>query len=115
MTHPTPTNSIIQRIRLVCQDRNVCLGDIALSGKTAVTFELMMGLKILQKFEFSKPVKHKIFYDSLHYFLPFGLGGAVNTAEEEKIYQIYQKNNDNVVCWIAPATLGLSIIFITKC
>ena len=28
-------------------------------------------------------MQHSIFYDSLRYLLPFGLGNTINTAEEE--------------------------------
>ena len=33
--------------------------------------------------ECPKPVQHSLFYASVFYFLPFGLGGAVNTPGED--------------------------------
>ena len=40
-------------------------------------------LKILSDLKCSKPVQHSLFCNRLHYFLPFGLGSAVNRQEEE--------------------------------
>ena len=42
-------------------------------GKTDVNLDL----------EYPKPLQHCLLYDSLNLYLPLGLSGAVNTAEQE--------------------------------
>ena len=57
----------------------------ARSGKTTITFEPMQwcNLKILQDLESPKAVQLSLFYDCLHYLLPFRHDGPVKAAEEE--------------------------------
>ena len=82
---PPPDNSTTMHSWLVCQGRHFCLGGIAyLPGlaKQSLLLNQWCNYKFNQDLEFSKPVKY-IFYETLWYILPFGLGGAVNTSEEE--------------------------------
>ena len=51
--------------------------------KTTVTFDQMMQLNFCQDLESPKPAQHSLFYEYLCNMLLFGLGSAVNTAEEE--------------------------------
>ena len=44
----------------------------------------MMQLNFCQDLESPKPAQHSLFYEYLCYMLLFGLGSAVNTAEEEE-------------------------------
>ena len=54
--------------------------------------------KILQNLEYPRPMLHRLLYDSL-----FGLGGAVNKAEEEEdlVCKLIYQNNDGA-CRAAP-------------
>ena len=54
----------------------------ARSSKTSVFFNQRCNYKILHGFEYPKAERHSLFYNSLHYLLPFGLGGALIAAEE---------------------------------
>ena len=73
----------------------MALHPICWSGKTAVTFELMMQLEILQDSECPKTVRHSLYYDSLRYLSPFrpwaspkgGWGGTDNRHTDRRTLQ----------------------------
>ena len=72
----------------VCQDGKLCLGKTPYLPHLGKPSYLLNQFQNIAGLKMSKTVQHKLFYDFLLYLLLFGLGGAVNTADEKKSHRV---------------------------